>query len=79
MEAWADENGMLISALKSTVTLFTPWTKQISNNLNVKVNDVVVPTEKNPRLLGVILDPTFTFSSHAISVAKKAASRLNIM
>ena len=48
-------------------------------SLDVRVNDVVVPTVKNPRLLGVILDPTFSFSSHAISVARKGASCLNIM
>ena len=70
---------MEISAPKSTVTLFTTWTKQVALSLDVRVSDVVVPTVKNPRLLGVILDPTFSFSSHAISIARKAASRLNIM
>ena len=66
-------------ALKSTVTLFTPWTAQVKLKLPVGINGTVVKTEPNPRLLGVILDPTFSFSSHAIATARKAASRLNLL
>ena len=70
---------MSISAPKSTVTLFTPWTRQVNHQLDVSINQVPVPTVKNPRLLGVVFDPTFSFSAHAGSVARKAASRLSIM
>ena len=31
------------------------------------------------RMLGVTLDPSFTFSAHAIATAKRAGSRLNIL
>ena len=61
MLAWADENEMSISAPKSTATLFTPWTKQVNATLDVRIGGETVPTEKNPRLLGVVFDPTFTF------------------
>ena len=77
MESWAAENGMAISAPKSTVNLFTPWTAQVNAQLPVQIDGVPVPMEKNPKLLGVVLDPTFTFSSHAIAIAKKASLRTN--
>ena len=76
---WTNENGMGISASKSSITLFTPWTKQVNAQLNVSIDNAAVPMEKNPRLLGVTLDPLFTFSSHAKNIARKASSRLNIM
>lgn len=79
MVNWAVENDMEISAPKSTTTLFTPWTRQVNQQLSVKVDDDDVPTVKNPRLLGVQLDPLLTFSVHASTIAKKASSRLNIM
>ena len=79
MNVWAGENRMGILAQKSTVTLFTPWTRQVNVQLDVKIDDVVVPTVKNPRLLGVVFDPTFSFSAHATSVARKASSQLNIL
>ena len=40
MDSWTKENEMLISAPKSTVTLFTPWTKEFSATLDVKIGDV---------------------------------------
>ena len=70
---------MQISAPKSTVTLFTPWTKQVNKQLDVKIDGVAVPTVKSPRLLGVIFDPMFTFSHHSASIARRASSRLNIL
>ena len=74
MVEWVGENGMLISAPKSTVTLFTPWTKKVNAQLDFSIDNVPVPTEKNLRLLGVTLDPMCTFSSHAKIIAKKALS-----
>ena len=68
---WARESDMSISAPKSNVTLFTPWTKQVNASLDVKIGNNAVPTVKNPRLLGVVLDPLFTFSAHADLIAKK--------
>ena len=79
MVVWADKNEMSISAPKSTVTLFTPWTRQVNAQLDVKVGDETVPTVKCPRLLGVIFDPLYTFSHHAVSIARRTSSKMNIM
>ena len=53
--------------------------KQTNCQLDVKIQGVTVPTVKNPKLLGVTLDPLFTFSAHAMSVVRRASSRLNLM
>ena len=74
MNNWASQNGMSISAPKSTVTLFTPWTKQVNAQLDVKVGGDPIP-----KLLGVTLDPTFSFAAHSTEVARKAASHLNLL
>ena len=79
IESWVNDNGMAISAPKSTVTLFTPWTKQVNAQLPVQIGGEPIPMEKTPKLLGITLDPTFSFSAHAIAVAKKASSRLKIL
>ena len=79
MVAWAKENEMTISAPKSTVTVFTSWTKQVNAQLDVEIEGVAVPTEKNPRLLGVIFDPTWTFSKHAAEIARRSSKNMNIL
>ena len=55
------------------------WTKQVNAQLDVSIDNAAVPLEKNLRLLGVTLDPTFTFSNHAKNIARKALWRLNIL
>ena len=39
----------------------------------------IIPQENNPKLLGVVFDPTFTFSAHASAIARKASRRLNVL
>ena len=60
VEDWTAENGMEILGPKSTITLFTPWRAQFGHHPSVSVGGVAVPLVRNPRLLGVILDPSFT-------------------
>ena len=79
LAVWAENNGMTISAQKSSVTLFTPWTKQVNEVLPVFIEGTQVPMEKYPKLLGVKFDPLFSFSQHADMVARKAAARLKIL
>ena len=70
---------MSISAPKSSATLFTPWTRQVNATLYVKIGNDPVPTVKNPKLLGVVFDPLFTFAPHADRIAKRASAKLNIL
>ena len=76
---WTEENCMEISASKSTSTLFTPWSKEVNKDLGIQIGGVDVPPSKNPKHLGVVFDPTFTFSAHASAIARRAAQRLNLL
>ena len=71
--------GLALSAPKSTVTLFTPRIKESRRLPPVELDGVAIPQDNNSKLLGVVVDPTFTFSAHAAQVARKASSRLNIL
>ena len=70
---------LLISAAKSTVTLFTPSTHEAGIHPEVYINGTKLPLEKTPKLLGVIFDTMFTFSSHAKAVASKMQQRNNVL
>ena len=70
---------MSVAASKSTVTLFTPWTKQFGRLPPVSVGGETIPQDNHPKLLGVIFDPMWTFSAHASYTARKANSRLNVL
>ena len=76
---WSTTNRLPIAPDKSTVTLFTPWTKQYHAQPQVHLNNTQVPLNKTPKILGVTLDPLFTFAPHVASTAARASSRLQIM
>ena len=70
---------MSVAAAKSSVTLFTPWTKEYGRLPQASVGAEPIPQDNNPKLLGVVLDPMWTFSAHASYTAKKASSRLSVL
>ena len=76
---WADLKKLKIAPAKSQVTLFTPDTHQSRYHPQVHINDTLVPLEKTPKILGVVLDTHFNFSSHAAYIATKVSSRLRIL
>ena len=79
IQDWARENKLTVAPEKSSVTLFTPWTGQFNCHPSVTINNSPVPLDRNPKILGVIFDPLFTFSPHISSVSARATSRLQIM
>ena len=62
----------------STMTLFTLWNREFGYLPPVSLDGAVIPQVDNPKLLGVTLDPSFTFSNHAQAMARKANSRIGI-
>ena len=76
---WAEERGLAISAPKSNVTLFTPHRLQSHAHPSVTLNGCELPLERTPRILGITLDPHFTFTPHITSLVARASPRLNIL
>ena len=51
-------NSLLISAPKSTVTLFNPDIHQFQTHSDITLEDTQLPLERSPKILGVIMDPS---------------------
>ena len=51
IEEWADERGLAISPLKSTITLFNPQFAQFYIHPQVTLNNSLLPFERTPRIL----------------------------
>ena len=60
------ENSFLISAPKSTVTLFTPDKHQFQTHPNITLEDTQLPLERSPKILGVIMDPSLSFHNYVL-------------
>ena len=72
-----DDRSLEISAPKCSVTLFTSWTAQHKVHPQVKIADRVLDLKKNPKVLGVIFDPSLTFGPNTKAQIVKARSRNN--
>ena len=55
------DNSLLISAPKSTVTLFMPDPFQARIHPKIAIADAILPLERTPKILGVPLDPPLRF------------------
>lgn len=60
-----------LSPGKSSATLLTLWTKEANTVLNISIGNAMVPTVKNPKILGVTFDPLLTFNQHSKNVRNK--------
>ena len=54
--AYLKDNSLLISALKSSVALFTPDTHQAKTHPRILIEDSRLPLVKCPKILGVHMD-----------------------
>ena len=76
---WAETKGLTVSIPKSHATLLTPDTHQSRLDPGVRWVDDPLHHERTPKILGVSLDPHFTFAAHVSQVAERAGSRLRIL
>ena len=70
------DNSLLISAPKSTVTLFTPDKHQFQMHPGITLEDTHLPLE--PKILGVILDSSISFHKHCNYVSDRIDKRNNM-
>ena len=79
MSRFLRENSLLISAPKSSVTLFTPDPAQANTRPKIKIADSEIPLVRSPKLLGVYLDTFFSFNKHCVQVANRVSKRNNVL
>ena len=73
------ENSLLISAPKSTVTLFTQDTQQFQIHSKMTLEATQLPLEHSPKILGVIMDPSLSFHKHYNYVTDRIDKRNNML
>ena len=76
---WAADRALQVSAQKSTITLFSSQTRELNTHPIVHINNIPLPLERNPTILGVTFDPTLTFCAHVDKIAKRAQKRLSLL
>ena len=77
--AYLKDNSLLISAQKSSVTLFTPDTHQAKAHPKILIEDSQLPLIQCPKILGVHLDTSLSFNKHSSHVPERVSSRNNIL
>ena len=90
---WARDLDLEIAPTKSSVTLFTPNTREhnvhpqvcivekadVGGIFGTVLLDRVIPFEPQPRILGIKFDTHYTFAPHAREVAKSCTQRLKVL
>ena len=76
LNSYCTSNKLKISPEKSTTTILTPDPAEYSATPNLQINNTPIPTVKNPKILGLTLDPKLTFTPHTQNIIQKARRRL---
>jgi len=76
---WFKGRNLQLSPAKSTATVFTSWSAQLSEELPIYIEGNQVPTVKNPKILGVTFDGMYNFGAHAKTVRAKLKDRNNLL
>ena len=77
--SWTQQNQFHLNPDKTTSTLFTPDPAEYSTQLTLNIDNVVIPTVKNPKILGLIFDPKLTYNSHIRKTSDKARNTLKLL
>ena len=78
LHEWLEEHDLELSLGKSTVTVFTTFSQEVSMSLPIKIGQHTVPTTKNPKILGVSLDSLHTFNAHSNNTLNKIRKRNSV-
>jgi hypothetical protein len=76
---WTERNDLILNPDKSSATLFTPHTHEHNTTLNLTINNIIIPTVKHPKILGLTLDPALNFNQHTKITKEKADSKIKIL
>ena len=73
--AYLKDNSLLISAPKSSVTFFSPDPHRAKTHPRILIGDSQLPLVQCPKILGVYLDTSLSFTKHSGYVAERVSSR----
>ena len=75
--AYLKYNSLLISAPKSTFTLFSPDPHQTKTHPRILIEDSQLPLAQCPKILRVYLDTSLSFNKHCGYVTERVSSRID--
>ena len=64
---------------KTTCTLFTPSPAEYSTQLELQIDNITLPMNINPKILGLTLDPKLTYNKHIEKNTPKARKTIQIL
>ena len=79
LDEWFKARNLFISPSKSSATIFTTFSNEVGQELEVKINGEDVPTEKKPKILGVTFDGLLSFRQHVSNTKTKILAQNNIL
>ena len=77
--AWTKHNNLTLNPDKKTRTLFTTDPMDYKSNLDLKINNTALPMAAHPKVLGLILDPKLTYSTHIHNISVHTHTPLQII
>ena len=79
LHEWFEEHDLEHSPGKSTATVFTNFSQEVSMALPIKIGQHTVPTTKNPKTLGVTPDSLHIFNAHSKNTLNKIRKRNSVL
>ena len=68
-----------LNAEKSTSTIFTLDPGESKHKLNLTINNNVIPTVKNPKILGLIFDQKLNYNEQVKVIKEKGNKKLRLL
>ena len=66
------QNNLTLNPDKTTCTLFTPDPAEYKNNLDLKINNTVLPMTTHPKVMGLTLGPKLSYNTHIHNISVQA-------
>ena len=79
LNEWFISRNLFISPSKSSATLFTTATNEVSTTLDIVIDGETVPTVKKPKILGVTFDNLLSFRQHTSEMKRKLQAKNNVL
>ena len=77
IHTWTQTNNLILNPDKTTCTLFTPDPAEYSKQLELQIDNITLPMNINPKIIGLTLDPKLTYNKHIENTTTKSLTKKN--
>ena len=79
IHTWAQTNNLILNTDKTTCTLFTPDPAEYSTQLELQIDNITLPMNITPKILGLTLNSKLTYNKHIEITTTKARKTIQIL